>query len=465
MPHHHNEKISELFQRIEERKAEQQNALPESLTPLIKVADLNAIYSYLIDNQEKIEKELENGKPYRLDKKTTLLARTLNFIIDPISKDIILILETKRKVASNRKNLKTKTFSGSFKTTKVAWRIDSETPQKMANAVYYVDRNASLSDAQKEAMAAQKVVNANPGVDCYINVPALGPVIAKAGIRKKDKVKYSKKQSFYSIWASGGSLDNFMISNEFKLLNVQQIDTMAEQLLTSLIKLHQAGMIHQDIKPDNILVFKNELGEYRLELADFGKVYINGGKVSGNSDVHATAQYDSPEIAALNKATSASDHEQYYDKEKPSYGRDFGQYMDSFPEYAMPHAANDMWSIGIVLHELYYKTKPEVNQKTQFSPLIAGLLQRERADRLTAEEALTQLIQPTKQAVKKQTKASAKRKTQGQQQAPASLNTGFNPMFKSKCAKLNEKAVLRKSPRNQPQDACIAPCGKRKRVT
>jgi hypothetical protein len=66
------------------------------------------------------------------------------------------------------------------------------------------------------------------------------------------------------------------------------------------------------------LVLKNELDEYRLELADFGKVYINGGKVSGNSGVHATPQYDSPEIAALNKKPSASDHKHYYDEDKGS---------------------------------------------------------------------------------------------------------------------------------------------------
>jgi serine/threonine protein kinase len=466
MPRHQNEKISEFFQRIAQRKTDQESVFPEALISFIKPEDLNAIYFYLLENQEQIEKKLEKGKPYRLDKKDTGLARTLNFIIVPETKEISLILETKRKVASNRKNLKTKTFSGSFKTTKVAWRIDCEVTQKMANAVYYVDKNASLSDAQKEAMAAQKVVNANPGVDCYINAPALGPVINKPGIRKKDKLRYSKKQSFYSTWASGGSLDRFMASNEFKLLNAQQIDTVAMQLLISLVKLHKAGMIHQDIKPDNILVFQNELGAYRLELADFGKVYIKGSKATGNSDVHATPQYDSPEIAALNKAPTASDHDHYYDEDKPSYGRDIGQYMNTTPEFAMPHEANDMWAIGVVLHELYNKEKPTVEKQGKFSALIAGLLQPNRADRLTAEEALKHLVQLEEEKAKKETKVNLKRKTQIQQQLPVEIKTKFQPRFNAVRSRVTaQPLVTKKALRSNPCYTFVDSCVKRKRIT
>jgi hypothetical protein len=386
------QKIDEFFQKIQARSNEQRSELPIELEGLIQLQDLNAIYDFLLQNEAwfKNHPNLRAGQPYRLDKADSRLPRTLNFIMDPQTGDIALILETKSKNDQNTKNTKAQSFSGSFKTTKVAWRIDQPIPQKMANAVYYVSKYTSLDEAYVEANAAQKVIKTNPGVDCFVNAPALGDLVHKQGIRKSNNRLYTQKQSFYSSWAAGKSLAEFLKTKKAHWLTIGQLDMLARQLLIAVKSVHDAGMIHQDIKPDNILVYKDALGNYRVELADFGKVYIAGSKV-GRDTVSSTVGYQSPEIAAIKKDPSAPGHKYYYDTRYSDYGRVLGRQMASNPIYAQPDKANDLWAIGIVLHELYHKKLPRKKKAENFSPLIAGLLNPNRALRFTSEQALTHL--------------------------------------------------------------------------
>ncbi len=75
------------------------------------------------------------------------------------------------------------------------------------------------------------------------------------------------------------------------------------QILTALQHAHEKGVVHRDIKPQNIMVQANG----RLKVTDFGIAQITDGE-KGNSDVAmGTVYYISPEQASGKPTTFSSD--------------------------------------------------------------------------------------------------------------------------------------------------------------
>lgn len=457
-----NQKINDFFRRIEQH-FEQTQTLPAELTNLIQQDKLKNIYGYFLCNRAHFEARLAKGQPFRLDKKRTNLARTLNVIFHPQTKEPILLLETKSKNALNQKDANSKVYSGAYKSTKVAWRIDSQTPEKVANAVFYINKiekeraakqteviTHALSEAKKEVYLSDMVAKNTPNEQINVNCPVLGQVIDKPGIRKSTKINYVQKISFYSAWAQEGTLDTFLETEQAKALTPDRLNQMAKQLIKGLVAIHKSGVIHQDIKPANILVFNDGIGNYRLELADFG---ISASATDPNLsqiEALATVQYESPEISAANnkrKDPSQEDkmiipynHAYFYDTKYLSYGQNFGKEMAFKPEYSSPDKANDAWALGVVLHIIFNKTKPSLENQQHFSPLIAGLLQPDRANRFTVEQAL-ECIEIEIQRVDADARAKAEvealeREVQVQQAKAETTafimaNNGFHPGFRA----------------------------------
>jgi serine/threonine protein kinase len=376
-------KIVEFFQRIKERAKE--NSLPAVLSGLIRQEDLRYIYKYVIDNEQAIRRGLEKKQPFRLDKRSTGLARTLNLIFDPKIDDIYLMLETKKKNQSGAIKTSTEVFLGGYKTTKLAWAIDGPIPIKFANSVFYFQEGPSLLKAKTEVSLPLKVIKKYSDKNVFLNLTTLGSIIDKKGIRNKED--YSLKLSFYSLWASSGNLEDFLRKNKSKLLP-EDLDRITRELILAVKSLHDTGIVHQDIKLANILIFQDSSGKYSIELADFGEAYEQGASLY-NSFALATLSYESPEIASFmtNQPTDSSSYKYYADQRFESYGRDLSAEIVLKKEYNRPHPANDMWSLGIVLYKLYHNHYPTKANPGQFSALIAGLLNPDREKRLTAEQA------------------------------------------------------------------------------
>ncbi len=74
-------------------------------------------------------------------------------------------------------------------------------------------------------------------------------------------------------------------------------------VLTGLSVAHQAGMVHRDIKPDNILVN----GDHRVKLADFGLVRAASATNHSSDQIVGTVAYLSPEQVDGSEITPASD--------------------------------------------------------------------------------------------------------------------------------------------------------------
>jgi hypothetical protein len=81
-------------------------------------------------------------------------------------------------------------------------------------------------------------------------------------------------------------------------LTVQQAVHIAEQLARALDAAHQVGVVHRDLKPDNILL-EGSGSERRVKIVDFGLARVVGqSRLTRPGLVYGTPHYMSPEQAA-----------------------------------------------------------------------------------------------------------------------------------------------------------------------
>ena len=73
-----------------------------------------------------------------------------------------------------------------------------------------------------------------------------------------------------------------------------QICTYFSQILKGLVFLHSNGVVHRDMKPDNILLTKNKAGEKVIKIADFSLAeYYHSNRLN---TVCGTPGYMAPEM-------------------------------------------------------------------------------------------------------------------------------------------------------------------------
>jgi serine/threonine protein kinase len=87
------------------------------------------------------------------------------------------------------------------------------------------------------------------------------------------------------------------ILDEHKQLPLDQVYAIAMQSALALEAVHLAGIIHRDVKPDNIFLAWDERGEPVVKLLDFGvaKLAINYGDSTGVGAFLGTPEYMAPE--------------------------------------------------------------------------------------------------------------------------------------------------------------------------
>lgn len=319
-----------------------QEPLPKALETYICAKDYYKCLDYLIfiSTNESLKsfknylKNLKPGESHRVSKEDSKLPRTLQ-IFRKFDKKYLLILETKSKLANNLKDPETKVKQGGFKKGKTTWRIDVPA-EPYFNLVNRVHSDREYKQLINEVSISNQVKSK------YI-LPYL-----------MSKPFKQNKISIYSPKAIG-TLDEFSKMPQCTYFIKQKLIL---DIMLGLKDLHDNGYIHQDIKPQNILVFK-EKNTYIAKLIDFGLTTLECK--SKSKKPLATFGYESPEISryyALRRKDPLYSHFHRDLKEKS-----FGQYFDSLfsimqnekhKSQAHPDKSNDIWALGVVMLEFLF---------------------------------------------------------------------------------------------------------------
>ena len=177
-------------------------------------------------------------------------------------------------------------------------------------------------------------------------------------IERKRKVCddfYSKKREFYNALDCCRTGNNILIQDFFRSgtkyyivtdkvesdgtdpaiiaqLPREKKEAFIRAILFSIAKLHKAGVVHADIKPDNILLKKTNDGYYTAKIVDFDAGFLVGNTPT---DVQGDFIYLSPEVyLKMNEEdvelTEKIDifalgilFHQYWTGELPTFGSDY----------------------------------------------------------------------------------------------------------------------------------------------
>jgi eukaryotic-like serine/threonine-protein kinase len=72
------------------------------------------------------------------------------------------------------------------------------------------------------------------------------------------------------------------------------------QVLRPLAAFHKAGVIHRDLKPDNIMLCQSDIGE-QVKLLDFGIAKVSGSSLTATGQMVGTPHYMAPEQITASK--------------------------------------------------------------------------------------------------------------------------------------------------------------------
>jgi len=185
---------------------------------------------------------------------------------------------------------------------------------------YYIVRELSSSSRSHVYLGVdndtnEQVVIKIPSIDLQNDIAYLERFMMEEWIAirinnphvAKSYMQTRKRNYLYTVteFIDGQTLTQWMIDNPRP--TIETVRDIVEQIARGLQAFHRLEMIHQDLRPDNILIDKNST----VKIIDFGST-----KIEGIADVNAfieqehllgTAQYSAPEYFLGESGSSRSD--------------------------------------------------------------------------------------------------------------------------------------------------------------
>ena len=116
---------------------------------------------------------------------------------------------------------------------------------------------------------------------------------------------------FYMVLelVSGATLGDTFDGRE--LFTPERVARVFRQVLEGLACAHDAGMVHRDLKPDNIMLVQSKWANDQVKILDFGLAKLMGGsdamKLSRTNTAYGTVHYMAPEQVVGGKVDARSD--------------------------------------------------------------------------------------------------------------------------------------------------------------
>ncbi|OWY19200.1 serine/threonine protein kinase [Sphingobacteriales bacterium UPWRP_1] len=163
----------------------------------------------------------------------------------------------------------------------------------------------------------------------------------------------AKAQIGVMEYVNSGDLNDFMKTYP----SMQELGKVVEGILEGLDYLHSKGVVHRDIKPQNILLHK-ENGQWIPKIADFGLAKRLNTFGDQSSKLLGTMEYMAPE---------------QFDSNKYGINGQIGTNVD-------------IWSLGIILYEMFTGELPfgGRNSGTTHEQVMFNIMQKELSTELDA---------------------------------------------------------------------------------
>ncbi|WP_433272103.1 protein kinase domain-containing protein [Actinosynnema sp. CS-041913] len=159
----------------------------------------------------------------------------------------------------------------------VVWRAEDNRLRRIVAVKELLTRNGFDADSARRAVREGRIAARLQ----HANVIALYDVVEDEG-RPWLVMEYLPSRSLASILADQGTLP------------VDEVRRIGRQLAAGLASAHEAGVVHRDVKPGNVLV--TEFGT--VKVTDFGTSRVAGeGTLTGSGLLVGTPAYLAPEVA------------------------------------------------------------------------------------------------------------------------------------------------------------------------
>jgi len=320
----------------------------QQLFGLIKILEIPECKAYLAKHGKmRFKKVLKPGQTYKspIGNEDYVIQSNLHRTVQIYrnsNNEYTAILETKSKLAGGIKNPNKTIESGSSKTCKTSFILsipieDDKRKQKKIGDPEFTDVTLVINQISQEEI--QKLLNASLGKSYDKVIPILyNQKKHKAALECDLSTKYGVPQDFvespslrYSpsqklrIYApQGQTLTDLLEPERYQTLTIDDKNAIFFSIAVELNKLHLDNIAHKDIKPDNIIIYKNGNGKYYTKLCDFGLCSeITGTKFCG------TDCYVSPDVFRHSKEINQDNAFLFYSK-------------------------MDVWALGLIYIQLFY---------------------------------------------------------------------------------------------------------------
>lgn len=342
--------------------------IPQALLDHISKKELKMVFDYFLDGIERARRqliELTPGRSIRI-RKNEDLPRTCT-IVRSMSNEFMLFVHTKDILVGGKKKLTVKE-TGMFKSVANTWRIDQ-------GFCEYIKLNADYN--QKFYTWQKFLILANN--ECRLSQVVKSKYIVANHLAYCPAYANKKKRlAFFGIKAA------FNLAHLIYREHAKEDERVCliPDLLVGLKLLHDAGIVHRDIKPDNFVV-KVIDGNRVAQYIDFG---LSTEAIYKVKELGGTPYYFSPELlqaCGLFKFTLEQRKQLLGNVSEGIY-----QYIDVSN---LSHFKNDIWALGVVIFELKHGRRPIPAQDwglIKEDKLLAGMLAPKREHRFNINQAI-----------------------------------------------------------------------------